>query len=213
MKIELNIFTNCSQHAPKTDIIEKTYLSFVKTFGYHDYKIWLDKHPEGDRLFEYENNLNFKFGGPINITESLSDGYIQAIQQSDADYLFMLEHDWIFNDNIRHGLTAFTQSMRCQNLYHLRFNKRKNEPIKWDNTLTEFGLGANLRLCKTPVLSNNPHIIDRKKYLDFIELEYIVTMPGSKGLEEIISKQTHLNGAIYGPLGYPATVTHLDGRK
>jgi len=213
MKIELNIFTNCTQHAPKTDITEKTYKSFVKTFGYQDYKIWLDKHPEGDRLFEYENNLNYRFGGPINITNSLSDGYIQAIQQSDADYLFMLEHDWIFNKYIIHSLIMLIHAMKKENIYHLRFNKRKNEPMKWDKTLREFGNKNSLHYCVTPCLSNNPHIIDRKRYLEFIEKDYILTMPGSKGIEEIISKQTHLNGAIYGPLGYPATVTHLDGRK
>ena len=216
MKIELHIFTNCTKNAPKTDIIEKTYNSFVETFGKIDYKIWLDKNPEIDKLYNYEHNLNQRFG-LINITKSLSDGYIQAIKGSKADYLFMLEHDWSFTTktaSIQHGLIDFMNIMYKNEIYHLRFNKRKNEPQKWDKTLEEkFLIEKKFWYCKTPVLSNNPHIINRVMYRDFIRKGFIKVLPGSHGIEEIISKQKHLSGAIYGPLGYPATVKHIDGRK
>jgi len=61
-------------------------------------------------------------------------------------------------------------------------------------------------------MSNNPHIIDRKKYNDII-LQHIRLRPSSKGIEEELNAQNKFFSCIYGGLNYPATINHVDGRK
>ena len=65
--------------------------------------------------------------------------------------------------------------------------------------------------CETSCLSNNPHIIDVKKYRE-ICLPLLKMESGSKGIEENLSHKG-LTGAIYGGLNYPATIIHQDGRN
>ena len=65
--------------------------------------------------------------------------------------------------------------------------------------------------CETSCLSNNPHIIDVKKYREKC-LPLIQVKPGSKGIEENLT-HVGLTGGIYGPKGYEKTVKHIDGRR
>lgn len=216
MKIKLHIFTNATESAPATDIIEKTYHSFTDCFGIIDYTIWCDKKPnikKGDLYFRRLKNIFHD----VRLCSSLSDGYIRAVKESsNYDFLFMLEHDWIFKkDMIRHGLNHIMEVMSDLNLIHMRFNKRKNIVKLWDKWLKEnYGIPAswdNLYFCETPVLSNNPHIINRELWIKKC-LPYVQIKPGSKGIEENLTARKDLTGAIYGPLNYGACVEHLDGR-
>jgi hypothetical protein len=43
-------------------------------------------------------------------------------------------------------------------------------------------------------------------------LQYVQIEEGSLGVEQRLKRVKSLTGAIYGPLGYPQTVEHLDGR-
>lgn len=138
-------------------------------------------------------------------TIGLADGYIKAIQACTDDYIFMLEHDWEFIRKPEHSLSEITDMMRENNIHHLRFNKRSNEPVKKDNWLIDWG-----GYCETPFVSNNPHIIDRKAYRKYIEQGWIQPRGKDLGIEEIISK--HINGYIYGGIGYPQMINHLRGR-
>jgi hypothetical protein len=212
MKIELHIFTNCHASAPSTKIIRECRQSFIDTFGELPTTVWCDPNPGRSKLRKYRHNLekNFK---KVNITASLSDGYIQAIQQSRTDYLFMLEGDWIFNKKyIKSNLAEILLMMFTEKIYHMRFNKRENIIKSWDRQLVEKH-SEIFTYCITNNLSNNPHIIERKKYLEFIRKRYIRRMPRSHGIEHELLKQPDTWGAIYGPLNYPATITHLDGKK
>jgi hypothetical protein len=216
MKIELHIFTNCTDSAPSTAVLRRTHKSFTDSFGLMRPIIHVDPNPRSGHLQRYVHNLQKNFQN-IRITRSLSQGYIQAITLSRADYLFMLEHDWEFiPDFIVHTLGQITDCMKREGIYHMRFNKRKNIIAKWDRELRECAVfipDTHLMYCRTPILSNNPHILHRATYLDFIKNRCIVEKPGSKGIEEIISQHPRTWGAIYGPAGYPATVKHIDGRK
>ena len=154
------------------------------------------------------------FGNPSEIqiykdgvnSTGLADGYIKAIQSNTDDYLFMLEHDWEFIRKPDHSLQEICEMMKRDGITHLRFNKRENIiKKKYDTWLTDKGW-----YCETPFVSNNPHIIDRKAYLEYIKNGWIQRSKGSKGIEEIISK--HINGAVYGRLGHPQMVRHLNGR-
>lgn len=213
MKIALNIFTNSTLSAPRTDIIERTYQSFIDTFG-ADYPVtvYCDPHPNYKQGKYYLEALE-KLFPVVHKTDSLSDGYIQAVNNTDADFCVMLEHDWQFNKPlIKHSLEEICKTMASHGLYHIRFNKRSNVVSGWDIGLTEKHVPLrDFTWCETSVLSNNPHIINVKPYREKC-LPLIEIKPGSKGIEENL---THcgLTGAIYGGLNYPACVKHQDGRR
>ena len=212
MKISLNIFTNSTLSAPRTDIIERTYKSFIDTFG-ADYPVtvYCDPHPNYKQGKYYIEALEKLF--PVVIkTDSLSDGYIKAVNNTDAEFMIMWEHDWSINKNlIYHSIENICQAMKLENIYHLRFNKRQNIVSGWDIGLTEVNCDFGFDYCRTSVLSNNPHIIQVKPYREKC-LPLIEVKPGSKGIEENL---THcgLTGAIYGGINHPATVKHQDGRR
>ena len=207
--ISLNIFTNCHASSPSIEIVKNTYDSFVKTFGEISTTIYCDIHPHKERASDYIKNLSQIFPSVIH-TDSLSDGYIKSIKNSDSDYLFQLEGDWIFNtENIKHTLSEIVEFMQILGIYHFRFNKRENIPIVWDKRMDESEF-MGMKYCTSNNLSNNPHIISRKKYLaDFMDI--IKVVPGSKGIEEEMNKHG-LTTCIYGEYGYSETITHLDGK-
>lgn len=183
--------------------------------------VWCDPKPNRGMAKRYMLNLRKHFAD-VRPTVSLSDGYIKAVQSSKTDYLFVLEHDWVFHtERINHSLAEIMQFMADAGYYHLRFNQFENQPRPWkklwDVTLTPktYTLpdGRNLDYCITPCCSNNPHIIDRKRYIGFIKSRLIRVMGGSKGVEELMSRNKYTYGAIYGPLGHEPTIQHLDGRR
>jgi len=207
--IELHIFTNATQYAPSVDIITETYNSFINKFNYDGkVTVWYDPKPNIEHAEKYLHNLKEIFH-TVNITTSLSDGYVRAVKSSTSDFLFMLEHDWKFLPTLTHSLTEICNVIQEENLIHLRFNKRSNESMFLDKRLEE--RSANINYCVTPFLSNNPHIIKRDIYIHNA-LQYVQIEEGSLGIEQRLKRVKSLTGAIYGPLGYPQTVEHLDGR-
>lgn len=218
--ISLHLFTNCTVLAPSTGTIRRTYESFAEVFAPLKPTVWYDPHPNRGMSNKYLANLKNHFDN-IHITRSLSDGYTQAIRRSSSDMLFMLEHDWILHrDGITHSLDDIMEAMETGGIYHFRFNRFPNYPRPhtrmWDHTLepvhTTLSDGRVLDYCITPCCSNNPHILNRKKGLEHIKSGLIRCMSGSRGIEEIISRNKYTYGAIYGGMGYEPTVTHLDGR-
>lgn len=211
MKISLNIFTNSTLSAPKTDIIRRTYDSFCETFGdEYPVTVYCDSHPNY-KMFKYYFEALEKIFPEVHKTTSLSDGYVKSVSVTNADYLFQLEGDWQFNKHlIKHNLEDICTEMSFRGLYHMRFNKRANIVSGWDIGLKEFN-GNDVVYCETSVLSNNPHIIDVKKYREKC-LPLLQVKPGSKGIEENLT-HVGLTGGIYGGLNYPACVHHQDGRR
>lgn len=210
--IELNIFTNCTRSAPDVSHIMRTYESFCFTFDncrQIPVTIYLDKNPNLLAFPEYKENLSRYFENII-VTCSLSEGYVHSINNSEADYLFQLEHDWTFNNNIPHSLCEIINNIDELGIYHFRFNKRQNIIAVWDKEMTESSFG-DFKYCISNNLSNNPHIINRKKYIDEL-CNHIKIKPGSKGIEEELNNQGIYKSMLYGPAGYPATVSHTDGR-
>lgn len=208
--IELHIFTNATISAPSTEIIESTYHSFCNCFNLNlQPTVWYDPKPNVENSDKYLLNLK-KIFPTINITTSLSDGYIQAVRNSKSDFLFMLEHDWKFLPSINHSLEEICELMAEDQLVHLRFNKRDNKPIRLDKRLEQ--VNSKIQYCLTPFLSNNPHIIQRKNYLERA-FSYLKKETGSKGIEQRLKRVKSLKGAIYGPLNYIQTIEHLDGKK
>lgn len=206
--IDLHIFTNSTINAPSTDTIITTYNSFCNAFK-TDIKptIWCDVHPVTNVAKQYIKEL-IKVFGNCTPTKSLSDGYVKAIKQSKSDFLFMLEHDWIFLPTIKNSLEQIIDVMQSEDIMHLRFNKRKNKVIHTDKWLKE-KKSELFYYCETPSVSNNPHIINKQKYIEKA-FPLISIKKGSLGLEHKLNDR--LIGTIYGPLDYSPTVAHLDGR-
>lgn len=213
--IELNIFTNCIESEKRFEIIKETTLSCFDTFKIKPSKIYIDKYPK-EKVFEkYKLQLKKYFNCPIIETKGLSDGYIKSIKESKSDYLFQMEHDWIFNKElIKHSLEEIIDVMKKRKIYHFRFSKHTNELrselMKWQTIMNEKDYNG-FKYCETNNMSNNPHIIDRKKYLKDI-IQRIKIKPKAEGIEEELTKKD-LISCQYGALKYPPTISHLQGRK
>jgi hypothetical protein len=205
--IELHIFTNCTQYAPNIDTIKTTYNSFCETFGSMNATVWCDPKPNKSSSKIYEENLKSIFT-KVNTTTCFADGYIRAVNQSKSDFLFMLEHDWIFNKkHISHSLDNICKIMNDNNLIHMRFNKRETLAIKWDKNLI-----IKDDYCLTDAVSNNPHLIHREKFIKQ-GLPHITVPPEGQrgGVEQNLTAVKNFKGSIYGTVNLPATVKHLDG--
>lgn len=214
MKIELNIFTNCTRSAPRLKIIKATMRSFLDTFGEMPFRIFIDPGPKNVAFEQYKANIESSFATKnIVMTSGLSDGYVRSIKESEADYLFQLEHDWTFQ-NITHSIDEILAAMAKAGIYHFRFSKHPNtiteQLMKWQTVMIEKE-AAGVKYCETDNLSNNPHIIDRKYYLKNL-INRISVLPGSRGIEGNLTKKG-LVGCQYGGLDYPRTIIHLQGRK
>jgi len=165
-RIELNIFTNSTSYAPSLDLIQSTYESFTNQFGFiTPVKIWYNPFPNVKDSKIYKKNLESMFDN-VTETSSLSDGYIRSIQESNSEFLFMLEHDWDFLD-IESSLEDICKQMNEYALVHLRFNKRSNLPVAGD----AFGLtqinGTFFPFCRTGFVSMismiNVRFVEQKK--------------------------------------------------
>jgi len=211
MNLELHVFTNSIISAPDTTIISKTYQSFQDIFGKNiTPTVWCDPNPNIAQAHQYILNLKEIFP-TVRLSQSLSDGYIKAINKSRAEYLFMLEHDWEFLPSITHTLEEILTYMEKYDLWHLRFNKRKTAVEKTDKWLLEQG-EENFKFCLTPSVSNNPHILHKQKYQEKA-LPLIKKSNGSKGIEHNLLNIEGMSAAIYGGIEYPMTIRHLDGKR
>jgi len=70
--------------------------------------------------------------------------------------------------------------------------------------------GSRFAFCRTPCVSNNPHVIHCRRYLD-TAMPYVRHSPGPRGIEEHLLNRG-VAAAIYGRMGLAPTVRHLDGR-
>ena len=211
MDIELNIFTNCTGIYPNKITILDTYNFFKDFLGDIPIKIWVDPHPNKDKYSDYLSFLKKHFK-EVNKTKSLSDGYIKAINSCTHKFSFMLEHDWMFfKDRINHSLEEILFYMDKYKLPCLRFNKRSNKAKGWDHEPEELG-DKNFKFCKTNCVSNNPHILNKALYIKNGYYDCINISTGTGGIEKELTRKKNLFGYIYGPLGHPNIISHLDGK-
>lgn len=213
--LDLNIFTNCTEkYSDDASLIKNTYESIIKVFGDEHLgkvRIFMDPQPCGEKVHDYRVHIQEAISGldGMFITDGLADGYIKSTEVCESDYIFQVEHDWEFLPTITHDLAFLVDCMKKENMHHLRFNKRNNIHAA-NERLTEVVVNG-ATFCRTTKRSNNPHIIDRKQYLEqwnrFIDLTN--TPKRADGIE---NKMVGLTGYIYGPFNYPTQVHHTDGR-
>ncbi len=208
--LELHIFTNSTDLSPSIKLIKDTYDSFIQCFKIEiDPIIWLDPKPNVTEAEKYKKKL-LKIFKHLNYSESLSDGYIKAVNSSKANFLFMLEHDWLFSE-IPNSLNEILEIMQEDEIMHLRFNQRANMVEKSDKYLIE-KKSRLFKYCQTPSLSNNPHIINRKLYKKNA-LPFLKAGIGSSGIEGVLNGIENLEGSIYGGVNNPKVIFHTNGRR
>lgn len=210
--IDLQIFTNATINAPSTDIIEETLESFEKIFKTKlDTTIWCDINPNIEKSKEYVDKLKIIFPN-INITSSLAEGYLKSLNNSQSDYMFMLEHDWKFLSTITNTLEEIIFDMEDQNLWYLLFNKFHNFDKSHHAPIGEVIKGKYIYYYPIDRISNNPHIINRTLYLKNVSNYIRTNRKGALGIEQELTASP-LIGAVYGTLDTKATVHHTNGKK
>jgi hypothetical protein len=211
--LDLNIFTNFT--ANKVEQLP-TLASFSCAFGFEAFS--------NIRIFCHAAPLSIKFDAfhaalvaaipdrtiELYSTRCLADGYVSSIRTSKADILYQLEHDYLFDATlIKHNLPDIARAMQSANVHCMRFNIGKNVDNDLDH-LTAFDM-SGIPCCKTVIFSNRPHLIDRAFALANYIPRLDLTRGGSRGIEDELT-QAFQEGWIYGPLGYPPVIDHIDGR-
>lgn len=182
MDITIAFMTNYTLDIPNIDKQLNTIKSFYDVFQIHTTiktYIFCDEKPlsklEGTiELYnknkyddynipgsEYKTNLKnimwLKHATFIK-TSSLCDGYKKAINLCDTKYLFFLEHDWLFLNNINHTLEDLIELMNNNNEINcILFNKINNEELDWQKFYNS--KSYEIPLCLTNRQSNNPNIL------------------------------------------------------
>jgi hypothetical protein len=143
-------------------------------------------------------------------THGLADGYLASLRLSEGAHACQLEHDFVFlRRHIRHDLGELTAAM-AHGITHLRFNKRWNRPVGYDAFMTPQRI-PGLPCCRVPGRSNNPHLLDIAHARAHVAPWIDPAARKAEGIEGVAELRAG-GGHVYGPLGWPATVGHLDGR-
>jgi len=216
MTLDLNVFTNFTANRVERLPIFATLRSFEAAFGFSDVsaiRVFCHAAPLHVPFDALHSALRAAIPGRIielYSTRGLADGYVRSVMLSAADLLFQLEHDYRFDASaVRHGIADIARAMQRAAVPYLRFNIGANEDNALDR-LTPFDM-AGIPCCKTVIFSNHPHLVDRayarEHYLAHIDRR----RGGSRGIEAELTA-VHGAGFIYGPLGHPPAIAHIDGR-
>lgn len=227
ISIELNIFTNCTAVIESHQTIFRTIDSFIEMFGEFPIHIWCDRNPNTNAAPRYIKQLTNKYGSTnVTLTESLSDGYIKAINQSNSDFMFMLEHDWIFKKEIiHHSLGEICEVMSSDLIHQFRFNRVSNKRCFSEPNFSPtfqketYDYHKGIDVVNSSIVpyftvksaSNNPHIIHRKLYKQDL-FHLLRNVSESYGIEHRLRNIDNAKFAIYGDVDTLATVEHTDGR-
>jgi hypothetical protein len=212
--IELHIFTNCTPIIENKITIVATYTSFCNTFKCTPIPtIWVDPNPNRAAYSNYLKYLKENFPlSTIHKTNSLSFGYTRMIDETNSEFIFALEHDWVFNDNIKDDLSYITTLVKDNHICHLKFNQHTNdETYLPDNYGDYLAYEWHEEFCLTKSASNNPHILHVPTYRETAR-KYIKHAVGSMGVEHNLRNIDDCKFAIYGSKSLGPTITHIDGR-
>jgi hypothetical protein len=213
-EIGLSVFTNSAANSPSLYPLLVCLKSFEDTFEYIKPIIYVNDMPKKTKYQYYLHNIRrYLPECKIIETKGLADGFHKTIKERPEPYVFMLEHDWKFQ-NISHTLKEIIGVMKKDDLYYFGFNKNPNrlEIPKIKSTFMKEKQTNNIHYILTDSLSNYPHIIDREYYLKNLLKRIKLNSSGSQGIEERLTNKG-LIGARYGPLNHPPTLIHLNGDK
>lgn len=212
---DLNVFSNVASRDPDHNLAHHAILSAEATFGTRlRARLFVDPNPNPDLFDAWIDRTRQALGRELEViaTNGLADGFRKSVDTAASAHAIQLEHDFVFlPEHIAHDLPTLTAGMAAMGHNYLKFNKRWNQPLGYDHFMDE-APGAPFPCRRISGRSNNPQIIE----IDFYRRRVLPTIPAdatkSGGLEGVID--LHVGGGlIYGDLGHPATVAHLDGRR
>lgn len=219
MNIALAVFSNCTNTCLEEPTIYDTVYSLgvalKDAYQINSVRVFVDPNPNPDKYDEYVKKLK-DYGFYVVKTKSLADGWVKAMDAAEfegAEFLFMVEHDWLFDpDNINHTLADITFRMKKDDLSVMLFNKHKNDEAlngtKWQSY---FKPVPKRFYCLTDRFSNNPHILNIQKFRDKFFNMVDWDVPGAGQIEQALQKNVEI--AVYGNYGNGPAIKHLDGRK
>ena len=215
----LNLFSNVAARDPRRNLAGFAALSALETLrpdAAHEVRIRLfcDPNPNPDLFEEWVEAARAALPDrrvEAVPTRGLADGHLKSLELSEGDHALQLEHDFVLlSRHIPHDLAALLAGMRAGGITHLRFNKRWNRPVGYDSFMTPQAV-PGLPCVRVPGRSNNPHLLDlahaRRHVAPWID-RIATKAAGIEGRVELYAGGGH----VYGPLGWPATAGHLDGR-
>jgi hypothetical protein len=219
-RINLNVFSNVASAEAKDCLVPEAIRAYFSCFdgargaGETIVRVFLDPKPHRANHDAWRAAIREALPDiPVEIveTEGLISSFIRAIEMSECAYAMQLEHDFVFRRSlIPHGIGEIVATMAAGDIEYMRFNKRANIKQGYDLFMEEVSAGP-VPLCRVNGRSNNPHLIDTAYYRKVVLP--ILTDPhtGKLGLEGGLDRYIG-GGHVYGPLGWPKTVQHLDGR-
>lgn len=232
--------THALPSAPSTKIIETTLDNFHLRFpgsSLLDHWIYFDSREDSVSLKYWNNLLKLQDKYPNIILvktphSGLKQNYLQGIRSVFTPYLFFLEHDWIFLENVNINKIINQFNDHKTTLHYLKFNKRKNkEKGGWDQILKVDPKIKGFTAIKTNSWTNHPHFARKQKWMsDWFKLvadPRLNSMNKSYGIEEILyhyyqhdikrlgfDKAHHKWGCYnYGSESGEAILEHLDGSE
>ena len=217
VSVDLNLFMNFPTNRVERLPIFETVRSFsqaVDLTGFAKIRVFCHAAPLNVPFARLYSAIQKAIPGraiELYSTRSLADGYVRSICLSRAEFLYQLEHDYLFEPrNIHHTVAEICRAMFDAEVPYLRFNVGRNVDNELDR-ITAFVM-AGVPCCKTVIFSNRPHLINRsfalKNYVPVIDL----SKGGSRGIEDQLTNRFNV-GWIYGPVGHPPVIQHTDGRS
>lgn len=209
------VFSNCTDTCLKDPTIYDTVMSLGVTF--HDSNaidsmtVYVDPNPNPKLYRKYAGRLR-ELGFYVVKTKGLADGWKKALDSAKTDYIFMLEHDWVFDkDVVQHTLKDILYRMKRDRLWCMLFNKHPND-ISLNNTKWQSYFEPTKSFyCLTDRFSNNPHILDVKRFKEEQMHKIDWTAPGAGQIEQVLQRKVDI--AVYGRYGDQPAIIHIDGRK
>lgn len=233
-KLTILVPTSVIPSSPSTNLIHRSLQSIRKNLcsGNCSLIICLDHHgTERDNAYQqelekYVCSETCPFPATFIVNKNnrgIGKAFAFLISQCKTPYYLLWEHDWeaIKAIDISVIIGAFESD---SDLHYVRFNKRKNFVAGWDKQLLVDDTHPSVPLLITTCFSNNPHIA-RFKAWETKWWPILKTRPNN--IENILHEQYRnqiaeigLENAskiwgirIYGRLGDPKTVHHLDGKN
>jgi len=237
--INVVVLANPSESHPSTQIIEETIESVRNFTGLNKAHFILSHDGIPNSLVhlksqyeEYLSNLEIKFNRDPQVTIlraqkhlHLSGNISQALRIVKSKYVLLVQHDlpFIRKIEIDHCLLALE---KYPEIKHLRFNKEENFPYEFDcmppnrrKSYTQHNLELNknsISVIKTLGWSDNNHLCNKDYYEKVV---FQIVKNRKIAPEHALNKVSNvftgrlLGNYIYGAVGDPAAIKHLDGRQ
>lgn len=162
---------------PSAGIVERTVESLRESFAGAElcdhllfYNYPLDGDADGPRTYaENLRDLAQRKGLRLHETPNygLRNTLMEAIERIDTPYVFFVEHDWEFLEEV--DLFEIVRLLNeSDHVNDIRFSKFANVERGWDTTVKEVRT-ERVPLCSVSSFSNNPHVVRKDEFEPWLQ--------------------------------------------